>query len=62
MNVNDLKCCGNCLHRISLDMGDYVEERCERRHQTSSYEYCDSWEYDGSRRELRVEGFSIENI
>jgi hypothetical protein len=62
MNEKDLKCCGNCLRRITLDMGDYVEERCEKRHQTGSYEYCDSWEYDGLHRELRMKGFSIDKI
>jgi len=60
--LNDLKCCGNCIHRATLDMGDYTEERCERRHQgLSSYQCCDKWSYDGLMQESRTEGFSIKN-
>ncbi|GEM_PF-6084235 len=62
MNENDLKCCGNCLYRNGVDMGDCFEENCEQRHHTSSFEYCDEWAFDGLHRELRTEGFSIDKI
>lgn len=62
MNENDLKCCGNCLHRNHVNMGDYFEEFCGERHTTGSYEYCDEWAFDGLHRELRSEKFSIDAI
>jgi len=48
LNINDLKCCGNCVFRCSIDMGNAVEENCikNRENITSSSEYCDDWMYD----------------
>ena len=59
MNENDLKCCGNCLHRNSMDNGDCFEEICKKGHDTGSFEYCDEWEFDGLHNELRNKDFQI---
>jgi len=63
MNIDDLKCCGNCLNRVTNDMGDCSSEGCEETDNiTGSYEYCDEWEYDGLHRESRMEILNISKI
>lgn len=47
MQLDDLKCCGNCSKRVSLDMGDYFEENCLINNTLESFKICDKWEYDG---------------
>ena len=46
MNIEDLKCCGNCKSRCYLGQDKYFEEWCSKMQKTSSCEYCDKWEYD----------------
>lgn len=53
MNIEDLKCCGNCTHRVSNDMGSCVEEGCDKGIISASYEICPGWEYDNLTREKR---------
>ena len=57
--IDDLKCCGNCLHRSTLDMGNYSDETCNKDHNTSSWQYCKLWEYDNIKRDGRTEGFNV---
>lgn len=59
MNIEDLKCCGNCSHRVTTDMGDCHEEICCLRQNFASYQYCDKWDYDGLFRELRKREYVI---
>jgi len=55
VEMNDLLCCGNCLHRNVLDCGDYSQEICKiLLEPTGSSEFCDKHEYDGLYRELRI--------
>lgn len=53
MNVEDLKCCGNCRFRVSTNMGEYSEEMCALKENSESFQYCDKWDYDGLHREIR---------
>ena len=43
---NDLKCCGNCIHRINMDMGNYIAENCHKKKILNSYGLCKKWECD----------------
>ena len=38
----DLKCCGNCIHR------DYIDNKCNLPHQTwyDSFQVCEDWKHD----------------
>ena len=44
---DDLKCCGNCKQRNSVDMGEYFEETCLKGEHLESYKICKEWEFDG---------------
>ena len=47
INLEDLKCCGNCSFRKSLDMGDNFSETCTGNLSIKqSYGYCSEWQYD----------------
>ena len=48
MNIGDMKCCGNCLHRYSISMGDYSREDCDlaTSEDTDSSEVCTNWKFD----------------
>jgi len=37
----DLKCCGNCTYRTSLDMGNYMQESCNMKYADSSCMRCE---------------------
>jgi len=47
MQPNDLKCCGNCIYRYSVDMGDNYEERCIKGRNKESHKMCTEWNFDG---------------
>jgi len=44
--AEDLKCCGNCLYRQSIDMGNDFSEKCEFGNHMESSAYCGSWTWD----------------
>ena len=54
IQLDDLKCCGNCTHRTSIDMGSEHEESCKKNYNTPSYMKCDEWEYDKLKWSDRV--------
>lgn len=37
--INNLKCCGNCMHRL-YGMLDWSKSECELGKQTRTYESC----------------------
>jgi len=56
--INDLCCCGNCLHNNSI-----MTECRERQRQTFGHESCKNWKYDGIKRlerQLGTEGGNNE--
>ena len=59
VEVENLKCCGNCLHRSTIDMGSYSDETCDKDNNLSSWQYCEKWEFDGIERSGRTEGFNV---
>ena len=44
--IENLKCCGNCYFRHSLDMGDYHSEICKKKYHTESNCKCSKWRFD----------------
>lgn len=54
MEIDDLKCCGNCIYRISMDMGDYFRSGCSHGKITQSFERCDKWEFDEHDKDRRT--------
>lgn len=57
--ADDLKCCGNCDHRGTMDNGDDYSEWCAKRNNMSSWGYCDKWESDRLTRKDRTAGISL---
>ena len=57
--IENLKCCGNCNHRSTIDMGSYSDETCDKDNNLSSWQYCKKWEFDGIERSGRTEGFNV---
>ena len=55
--TENLKCCGNCLHRSTIDMGSYSDETCNYDNNLASWQYCGKWEFDGIERSGRTEGY-----
>ena len=56
MNIQDLKCCGNCAHRKSYPAGrNQVIELCDNDYR-ASWEVCKKWEYDEIIKGSRLEG------
>ena len=44
----NLRCCGNCMSRSSIDMGNYCEEACTQNDSNlASAEVCECWIFDG---------------
>lgn len=58
--TENLKCCGNCLHRSTIDMGSYSDETCNYDNNLASWQYCGKWEFDGIERSGRTEGFDVK--
>ena len=57
LSIDDMKCCGNCHHRESMDNGDNFIECCSMRNNMASWQVCDKWKYDNvakKRRELWI--------
>jgi hypothetical protein len=50
---DDLKCCGNCAHRQSIDNQYHVEEAC-KFDVKPSFDVCDLWKYDNLKKVDRV--------
>jgi len=46
LSIDDMKCCGNCHHRESMDNGDDFIECCSKRNSMASWQVCDKWRYD----------------
>jgi len=46
VSVANLKCCGNCRYRESIDMGNDFSEKCEFGNHMESSAYCESWDFD----------------
>ena len=57
--IENLKCCGNCMHRSTIDMGSYSDETCDKDNNLSSWQYCKKWEFDGIERSGRTEVFNV---
>lgn len=56
MDIEDLKCCGNCEH-IESDYEDFVCGNFDNGHSgkfVNPYDYCDFWVYDGLYKGKRV--------
>ena len=46
MTIDDLKCCGNCNNRDTIQMVDYHREVCGLGMLTCCHEICSKWEFD----------------
>ena len=53
MDIESLKCCGNCLHRKYLTEKDFYRETCSKGKGTSGFEYCEQWKFDCFTRSIR---------
>ena len=59
MKKEDLKCCGNCEHRNSINSGDDQIESCPYE-TLPSWGICGKWEYDGVNIYHRHSGFDYK--
>jgi hypothetical protein len=52
----DLKCCGNCSHRNTMDMGGYIAELCNFRKENTngSENVCEMWDFDNLKSKDRM--------
>ena len=53
LNLDDLKCCGNCINSETVDFVikcDISGEKME------GYNYCNCWDFDGFEQEDRLGG------
>ncbi len=55
MNIEDLKCCGNCKHSENW-------KECVLEGDWSSYNYCDGWQFDNRSQEEREPDLHEEDI
>ena len=47
MNLEDLKCCGNCLSSRNADLLKKIQLFCLNHDmKVEAYKYCDSWIFD----------------
>ena len=54
VDLDQLKCCGNCINMSNYDMGNYVSIRCSTyKENVYSYNYCDQWEFVGSKSKIK---------
>ena len=53
LSIDDMKCCGNCHHRESMDNGDNFIECCSMRNNMASWQVCDKWKYDNVAKKRR---------
>ncbi len=55
MDINNLKCCGNCKHRKTELKKDYYKETCKKNKDRprGSSEKCFTWSYDGIQEDSR---------
>lgn len=57
MNIENLKCCGNCRNRQVNELhGDNcISEFCMHDYVNPSHEICTKWEFDGLTLTERLE-------
>ena len=46
LNIENLKCCGNCNHRESQNIEGENIESCYKNKLIPSCGFCDNWEFD----------------
>lgn len=56
MELDDLRCCGNCKHRQHGKYGDTTMDRCgvKTRGTPGSWQWCQRWEWDEILHHHRV--------
>ena len=55
IQAEDLKCCGNCSWRGTMDMGTYFGESCnfDKEFTEEGSHVCYHWNYDGLESKWR---------
>ena len=58
MTIDDLKSCGNCLHREAFEFDEQSHESC-KLHSKPSCECCGAWKFDGMTYAARMNGNNL---